>query len=44
MSSVNEMHCLREETVPVSGHSGAHSSVASTRFSSKSVLDVRGPE
>ncbi len=31
MSSVHEMDCLREETVPVSGRSGAQSSVASTR-------------
>ncbi len=30
-SSVREMDCLREETVPVSGRSGAQSSVASTR-------------
>ncbi len=30
-SSVHEMDCLREETVPVSGCSGAQSSVASTR-------------
>ncbi len=32
MSSVHEMDCLREETVPVSGRSGAQSSVASTRW------------
>ncbi len=31
MSSVHEMDCLREETVPVSGRFGAQSSVASTR-------------
>ncbi len=31
LSSVREMDCLREETVPVSGRSGAQSSVASTR-------------
>ncbi len=31
MSSVHEMDCLGEETVPVSGRSGAQSSVASTR-------------
>ncbi len=31
LSSVHEMDCLREETVPVSGRSGAQSSVASTR-------------
>ncbi len=31
MSSVHEMDCLREETVPVSGRSGAQSSVALTR-------------
>ncbi len=31
LSSVHELDCLREETVPVSGHSGAQSSVASTR-------------
>ncbi len=31
LSSVHEMDCLREETVPVSGHSGAQSSVALTR-------------
>ncbi len=30
-SSVHEMDCLGEETVPVSGRSGAQSSVASTR-------------
>ncbi len=30
-SSVHEMDCLREETVSVSGFSGAQSSVASTR-------------
>ncbi len=34
MSSVHEMDCLREETVPVSGRSGAQSSVASTRRNS----------
>ncbi len=28
---VHEMDCLREETVPVSGHSGAQSSVVLTR-------------
>ncbi len=33
MSSVHEMDCLREEIVPVSGRSGAQSSVASTRRS-----------
>ncbi len=32
MSSVHELDCLREETVPVSGCSGAQSSVASTRW------------
>ncbi len=31
MSSVHEMDSLGEETVPVSGRSGAQSSVASTR-------------
>ncbi len=31
MSSVHEIDCLREETVSVSGRSGAQSSVASTR-------------
>ncbi len=31
LSSVHEMDCPREETVPVSGRSGAQSSVASTR-------------
>ncbi len=31
LSSVHEMDCLREETVPVPGRSGAQSSVASTR-------------
>ncbi len=31
MSSVHEMDCLGEETVPVSGRSGAQSSVVSTR-------------
>ncbi len=30
-SSVHEMDCLGEETVPMSGCSGAQSSVASTR-------------
>ncbi len=30
-SNVNEMDCLREETVPVSGRSGSQCSVASTR-------------
>ncbi len=30
-SNVHEMDCLREETVPVPGRSGAQSSVASTR-------------
>ncbi len=45
MSSVHEMDCLREETVPVSCRSGAQSSVASTRAVQRgSVLDVRGPE
>ncbi len=34
MSSVHEMDCLREETVSVSGRSGAQSSVASTRRNS----------
>ncbi len=28
---LNTIYCLREETVPVSGRSGAQSSVASTR-------------
>ncbi len=31
LSSVHEMDCLREETVPVPGHSDAPSSVAPTR-------------
>ncbi len=31
LSSLHEMDCLREETVPVSGRSGTQSSVASTR-------------
>ncbi len=31
LSSVDEMDGLREDTVPVSGRSGAQSSVASTR-------------
>ncbi len=31
MSSVYEMDCLGKDTVPVSGRSGAQSSVASTR-------------
>ncbi len=31
MSSVHDMDCLGKETVPVSGRSGAQSSVASTR-------------
>ncbi len=47
MSSVHEMDCLREETVPVSGRSGAQSSVASYQtvtVQRGSVLDVRGPE
>ncbi len=30
-SNVHEMECLREETVPVPGRSGAQNSVASTR-------------
>ncbi len=41
------MDCLSKETVPVSGRSGAQSSVASTRLVTVqrgSVLDVRGPE
>ncbi len=47
MSGVHEMDCLGEETVPVSGRSGAQSSVASTRTAAVqrgSVLDERGPE
>ncbi len=44
MSSVHEMDCLGKETVPVSGRSGAQSSVAVTVQSGGSVLDVRGPE
>ncbi len=47
MPSVHEMDCLREETVPVSGRSGAQSSVTLTRrvtVQRGSVLDVRGPE
>ncbi len=40
--TVCEVDGLREETVSVSGRSGAQSSVASTRRGS--VLDVRGPE
>ncbi len=43
MSSVHEMDSLRGETVPVSGRSGAQSSVAVT-VQRGSVLDVRGPE
>ncbi len=35
MSSVHEMDCLREESVPVSGRSGAQSSVAPDGNSSK---------
>ncbi len=35
LSSVHEMDRLREETVPVTGRSGAQSSVASTRCTSK---------
>ncbi len=31
LSGVHEMDCLREETVPVPGRSGAQSSLASTR-------------
>ncbi len=31
LSHVHEMDCLGEETVSVSGHSGAQGSVASTR-------------
>ncbi len=34
MSSVHVMDCLGKETVPVSGRSGAQSSVASTRRNS----------
>ncbi len=41
-SSVHEMDCVREETVPVSSRSGAQSSVAST-VQRGSLLDV-GPE
>ncbi len=44
MSSVHEMDCLKEESVPVSGRSGAQSSVASTgrqAVQRGSVLDVR---
>ncbi len=45
VQNVHEMDCLREETVSVSGRSGAQSSVASTRTVQRgSVLDVRGPE
>ncbi len=47
MSSVHEMDCLREETVSVSGRSGAQSSVAFDQMVTVqrgSVLDVRGPE
>ncbi len=44
MSSVHEMDCLREETVPVSGRSGAQSSVASTVTVQRgSVLDLISP-
>ncbi len=32
MSSVHEMDCLREETVSLSGRSGAQSSAALTRW------------
>ncbi len=38
------MDCLREETVSVSGRSGAQSSVGSTRRCAEGELDVRGPE
>ncbi len=31
-SSVHEMDCLREETAPLTGCSGAQSSVVSTRW------------
>ncbi len=46
MSSVHEMDCLGEETVPVSGRSGAElCSVDQTAADQRgSVLDVRGPE
>ncbi len=45
--NVHEMDCLREETVSVSGRSGAQCSVASSRrqqFKEGVLLDVRGPE
>ncbi len=32
LSGVHKMYCLREETLPVPGRSGAHSSVALTRW------------
>ncbi len=41
LSSVHEMDCLREETVSVSGRSGAQSSVASTVTVQGVCLDVR---
>ncbi len=43
MSGVHEMDCLGEETVPVSGRSGAQRRPDGSS-SRGSVLDVRGPE
>ncbi len=42
LSSVHEMDCLREETVPVSGRSGAQSSEASTRRSKRECAECEG--
>ncbi len=42
LSSVHEMDCLREETVPVSGRSGAQSSEASTRRSKRVCAECEG--
>ncbi len=41
LSSVHEMDCLREETVPVSDQSGVQSSVALTRRLQFEEIDVR---
>ncbi len=47
LSSDHEMDCLREETVPVPGRSGAQCSGSIDQTATVqrvSVLDVRGPE
>ncbi len=42
MSSVHEMDCMREETVPVSGRSGGVDQMV--KVQRMCVLDMRGPE